>query len=213
MENTITRAQLLFNGPKDAERTLILAHGAGAAMDSDWMNEVTQRLVDRGLQVVRFEFPYMRQRRATGKKRPPDRAPKLLDTWRQVRDLFREHTNLFIGGKSMGGRIASLVADESDVAGLICLGFPFHGAGKGLGERADHLKTIETPTLIIQGTRDPLGSQETVGDFELSPKASFLWLPDGNHGFQPRKKSGHTLEENLDDAADAIERFTTRCSS
>ena len=94
--------------------TLILAHGAGAPMDSDWMTGMAERLAARGLNVLRFEFPYMAQRRLDGGKRPPNQQAKLLDCWREVYAEVRRHVagRLAIGGKSMGGRMASLVADE-----------------------------------------------------------------------------------------------------
>jgi predicted alpha/beta-hydrolase family hydrolase len=116
-----TQPVYLFNGPEDAKRTVALAHGAGAGMDTPFMNAFAEGLADAGLRVARFEFPYMAERRRTGQKRPPDREPVLRDTWLQViTGLGRE--SLVIGGKSMGGRIASLVADEAKVAGLLCLG-------------------------------------------------------------------------------------------
>ena len=114
----------LSDGPADASTTLILAHGAGGAMDAEFMNVVCAGIAAAGVHVLRFEFPYMAQRRATGKKRPPDREPILLDTWREVVRSV-ESDRLFIGGKSMGGRMASMVADELEVAGLTASGTHF----------------------------------------------------------------------------------------
>ena len=113
--------EFLINGPKRAATTIVLAHGAGAGMDAPFMNFFAEGLAERGLRVVRFEFPYMAKSRQTGKKGPPDPLPILRETWLQVIKKFGVE-GLVIGGKSMGGRIASLVADEAGVAGLVCLG-------------------------------------------------------------------------------------------
>lgn len=204
---------LLIDGPDAAPVTIALAHGAGAPMDSDFMAAFAQGLAERGLRCVRFEFPYMHERRMDGKKRPPNRAPVLLETWRAVIDeLGRD--NLVIGGKSMGGRMASMIARELEdesapVKGLVCLGYPFHPPGKP--EKAEgrmaHLTDIQTPTLILQGTRDTFGTAEQVPGFPLSPAIDVHWLEDGDHGFKPRKKSGRTEDQNWQHAIDAIDAF------
>ncbi len=190
-----TGPDLLVDGPTNAPRTVALAHGAGAGMDSPFMEFFAKGLAGRGVRVVRFEFPYMASKRATGKQKPPDREPVLRETWRQVIErLGRE--GLVIGGKSMGGRIASLIADEADIAGLVCLGYPFHPAGKPGRLRVEHLKSIRTPTLIVQGERDPFGGREEVAGYELSPAIRVAWMPDGDHSLKPRKASGRTEREN-----------------
>src|SRR5260370_26567995 len=121
--------KLLFDGPTHASRTIALAHGAGAAMDTPFVSAFAAGLADHGFRVARFEFPYMAIRRETGKKKPPDREPVLRETWLRVVELLGRD-GLIIGGSSMGGRIASLVADEAGAAGLVCLGYPFHPVGK-----------------------------------------------------------------------------------
>jgi predicted alpha/beta-hydrolase family hydrolase len=159
--------ELLFNGSTDASRIIALAHGAGVGMDSPFMDFFAKSLGESGFRVVRFEYPYMAVKRATGKAKPPDREPVLRETWlKVVQKLGRDR--LVIGGKSMGGRIASLVADEAGVAGLVCLGYPFHPVGKLEQLRVEHLATIKTPTLIVQGERDPFGSKEVVAGYKLS---------------------------------------------
>ena len=199
--------ELLFNGPTQASRTIILAHGAGVAMDSEFMDTFSRGLAERDVRVVRFEFPYMSARRKTGKRRPPDREPILRETWLRVIESL-DAEGLVIGGKSMGGRIASLIADEADVAGLVCLGYPFHPSGQPDKLRTEHLGTIRTPTLILQGERDALGNKAEVAGYELSKKIKIHWLPDGDHSFKPRKASGRTLEENWADAIDVVVNFT-----
>jgi uncharacterized protein len=196
----------LFDGPRDASTTVALAHGAGAAMDSPFMEYFAKRLGEHGLRVVRFEFPYMAEHRKTGKKKPPDREPMLRASWMTV--VERLGTNgLVIGGKSMGGRIASLIADDAQVSGLICLGYPFHPVGKPDRLRVDHLRAIQTPTLIVQGERDPFGNREEVGKYTLSAAIRLVWLTDGEHSFKPRKSSGVTEEENFEAAVAEIAAF------
>jgi predicted alpha/beta-hydrolase family hydrolase len=200
--------ELLFDGPADAAQTIALAHGAGAGMDTPFMNAFAQGLASRGFRVARFEFPYMASYRRTGQKKPPDREPLLRATWFQVIELLGRE-RLVIGGESMGGRIASLVADEAKVSGLVCLGYPFHPTAKRNVLRVDHLKELATPTLICQGTRDPFGSREEVTRFNFSKAIRIHWLEDGDHGFKPRKSSGRTEQQNWDEAIAAIAVFVS----
>ena len=198
---------LLRDGPTDADLTIILAHGAGAPMDSSFMNRVAAGLGAKGHAVVRFEFPYMATRRREGGRRPPDRAPVLLDTWRQIIADHGPADRLVIGGKSMGGRMASMIADEMGVAGLLVFGFPFHAPGKPPGERIGHLASIKTPTLIVQGTRDTMGTSDDVAEYALSSKIQLCWIEDGDHSLKPRKKSGISEQESLDAAVHATVTF------
>jgi predicted alpha/beta-hydrolase family hydrolase len=175
-------------------------------MDSPFMGFFAKALSKRGVRVVRFEYPYMAVQRRTGKKKPPDREPVLRETWlKVVEGLGRE--GLVIGGKSMGGRIASLVAEEAGVAGLVCLGYPFHPTGKPDRLRVQHLEALRTPTLILQGDRDPFGSREEVAGYKLSPSVRVAWVDDGDHSFKPRKTSGRTEQQNWEAALAEIGRF------
>jgi len=176
-------------------------------MDSEFMTVISALLAERGIAVIRFEFPYMSQRRKGGSKRPPDRQPILLDTWRQVISQCDEYEKVFLGGKSMGGRMASLIADESEVDGLVCLGYPFHPAKKPEKLRTEHLADLQTPTLIVQGTRDALGNIEEVSEYELSSNIELRWLEDGDHDLKPRVKSGFTQDQHIKSAAEAIASF------
>lgn len=197
---------LLING-EDNQQTIILAHGAGAPMDHYYMEAFAEGLAERGIKVVRFNFPYMEERATTGAKRPPNPAKVLIQTWKDVIADLGGPENLIIGGKSMGGRIASMIADEMGVKGLACLGYPFHPPGKPEKTRTDHLGTLKTPTLICQGTRDALGNKAAVEGYSLSDTIRLHWLEDGDHGFKPRVKSGRTEEENFASAMDAIKKF------
>lgn len=186
--------------------TLILAHGAGAPMDSDFMQAIAEGVAAGGVRVVRFEFPYMAKRREDGKKRGPNGQKILLETWREVAaQVAGEDTStLWIGGKSMGGRMASMVADELGVAGLVCLGYPFHPPGKPEKLRTAHLEALETPALILQGTRDPFGKPDEIEGYDLSDAIAVTFVEDGDHSLKPRKRSGRTLEQNLGEAVAAI---------
>jgi predicted alpha/beta-hydrolase family hydrolase len=200
---------MLHDGPENADTTIVLAHGAGAGMDSASMQAFAEGLAAEGFRVVRFEFPYMHRRRETGKRGGPDRAPVLLDAWTQTIAAVRGSGSgrLIIGGKSMGGRIASMVADESEVDGLVCLGYPFHPPGRPEKLRTAHLADIATPTLIVQGTRDTFGTPDDVAGYDLSDSIRVVWLQDGDHSFKPRKSSGRTEEQNLGEAVAAITEF------
>ena len=200
----------LFDGPDDAPLTIALAHGAGSPMDSPFMAAFARGLAGHGLRVARFEFPYMVRRRDDGRRRPPDRAPVLVDTWLAViAELGPE--NLVIGGKSLGGRIASMVADKAGVAGLVCLGYPFHAPGREADSiRLAHLESLITPTLIVQGTRDTLGNASDVAGYALGPAIGVHWLEDGDHGFKPRKSSGLSEEQSRGEAIQAVAAFASR---
>jgi len=195
----------------NGKNILVLAHGAGAPMDSSFMDIVAGGLANSGIQVVRFEFPYMQQRRLTGKKRPPDRQPVLLECWQEMIGQLGGPENLFIGGKSMGGRMASVLAADLNVRGLVCLGYPFHPVGKPDRLRVEHLYDISVPTLIVQGERDALGNREEVAGYDLPSAFQFDWLPDGDHDFKPRVRSGYTHEQNLERAVAKVVDFIRAC--
>ena len=204
-----TALRLRFDGPARAEHRLVLAHGAGAPMDSPFLETMALELAERGIRVVRFEFPYMRARRI-GKRPPPNRAAVLQETWREVLAKLGSPEGLILGGKSLGGRMASLIADRCGVAGCVCLGYPFHPPAKPDKLRTAHLETLMTPTLIVQGERDPFGPRAEVTGFRLSSSIEFVWLPDGDHSFRPRKRSGITEADNLRAAVQAVASFIQR---
>ena len=176
-------------------------------MQSPFMTTIAIGLAKRGIRVARFEFPYMRASRIEGKRRLPNSAALLMKHWQEVIVSLKAEKKLIIGGKSLGGRIASLVADEARVAGLVCLGYPFHPPGRPDKLRTEHLKTLVTPTLILQGDRDAFGDQSEIGNYNLSNSIRVDWLTDGDHSFKPRKKSGCTESENLTRAVHLISEF------
>ena len=195
----------IVEGPENGP-LFVFAHGAGAGMEHDFMSAVAKGLVEQGIRVVRFNFPYMVKRAEDGKKRPPDRAPKLLEAYEEVITHFTSQP-IVIGGKSMGGRMSSLLADNELVAGIACLGFPFHPPGKPEKYKGEHLANIEKPTLILQGERDTFGKREEFDDFALSEQVKVRFLPDGDHSFKPRKSSGYTEAGNIASTVEQLVAF------
>jgi predicted alpha/beta-hydrolase family hydrolase len=200
-------ASVIVDGPKGAPRTFLFAHGAGAPMDSGFMNVVAKGVAKSGVRVVRFEFPYMQKRRESGKRGAPDSPQVLMQSFRDAIDQFGGGKRLVIGGKSMGGRIASMVADDASVLGLVCLGYPFHPPGRPDKTRTGHLEDLRTPTLILQGTRDSFGGPLDVANYELSPVIRIEWLEDGDHSFKPRARSGRTEADNIREAIAMVAGF------
>ncbi len=191
----------LFDGPAKAAVTLLLAHGAGAPMDSGSMTAAATALAAEGLRVARFEFGYMAARRH-GERRPPPKAETVMPEYIAAIDALKAQGKLIIGGKSMGGRVASMIADEMHaagrIAGLVCLGYPFHPMGKPNQLRTAHLATLACPALIVQGTRDIMGTRDEAAGYELSKAIEMLWLEDGDHDLRPRKAvSGFTAAGHM----------------
>lgn len=199
---------------------LLLAHGAGQEMTSPFFETVTSLIVERGVGVTRFEFAYMAQRRHGGKRRPPPRADVLTAEYLAVVARLREElgpdARLLIGGKSMGGRMASMIADElydaGQISGLVCLGYPFHPPGNPDKLRTDHLEDLTCPALIVQGERDPFGTRADVESYQLSGSIGIKWAVDGDHDLGPRGGKGVSRKDNLKMAADAIAAFAQRGS-
>jgi predicted alpha/beta-hydrolase family hydrolase len=206
---------LLVSGSRKAETTLVLAPGAGAPATSAWMERVAALLSEAGFCVVRFDFGYMRARVETGARKPPPKGEALVGEYEaavaEVRAGLGAGQRMLIGGKSLGGRVASLAAqalyDDGAIAGLVCLGYPFHPPAKPAQLRTAHLKTLSCPTLIVQGERDPFGRPDEVSGYGLSPAIAVHWARDGDHDLAPRRASGATLESNLAEAAAAIVAF------
>lgn len=193
-------------GPRKARHAVVLAHGAGENWDSTFLTYFATGLQSLRVRVIRFAFPYMEERGTTGRRRPPDREPVLRQAWSEVlQQVPQEH--VVIGGKSLGGRIASLIADEHRVDGLVCLGYPFHPTGQPDKLRTEHLAHLQTPTLIIQGEQDPFGSREEVVGYELSSAIRLHWVPDGDHSYHVKRGSERDLDQNLKNALRTFERF------
>ena len=212
---------LLWDRPEGPARaTLALAHGAGAPMDSPFMARIAALLAERGVAVARFEFDYMARRRAEGVKAPPDRAPKLLARFQAVLETLAADAEgpLWVGGKSMGGRMATqLLATPASPAaapaGAVVFGYPFHPPGKPERTRLDHFPDLAGPVLICQGERDPFGKREEVAGYALPAALILHWVFDGDHDLKPRKRSGGDQDSNLVAAADRAAAFISGSAS
>ncbi|WP_192889260.1 alpha/beta fold hydrolase [Vibrio bathopelagicus] len=188
-------SNLIIDG-EDNPVTFVFAHGAGAGMNHEFMQSVAKGLAFKGIRVIRFNFPYMIKRAEDGKRRPPDRAPKLLEAYQEIIEQV-DADKLVIGGKSMGGRMASHLSELDKVAAMACLGFPFHPPGKPEKYKGEHLAELAKPCLILQGERDTFGKREEFVDFDLSDSIRVEFIPDGDHSFKPRKSSGYTEQQNI----------------
>ncbi|MBP1886244.1 alpha/beta family hydrolase [Sinorhizobium mexicanum] len=207
--------KFLFDGPDDAPVTILLAHGAGAPMDSASMTAAAKALADAGFRVARFEFGYMAARRTSEGRKPPPRAETLKPEYETAVAALGATGPLVIGGKSMGGRVASMIADDlhpgGKITGLLCLGYPFHPPAKPEQLRTKHLAELKTPTLICQGTRDEFGTREEVAGYTLSGAVEILWLEDGDHDLKPRKSvSGFSAADHLKTVAETVCAWTGR---
>ncbi|WP_261903056.1 alpha/beta fold hydrolase [Vibrio fortis] len=196
----------LIDGEEHSQYNFVFAHGAGAGMDHEFMQSVAKGLAFKGIRVIRFNFPYMIKRAEDGKRRPPDRAPKLLEAYQEVIEQV-DAQRLVIGGKSMGGRMASHLSEHEKVVGVACLGFPFHPPGKPDKYKGEHLAELSKPCLILQGERDTFGKWEEFPAFDLSDSVSVEFIPDGDHSFKPRKSSGHTEQQNIALAVEKLAKF------
>ncbi|WP_028867577.1 alpha/beta family hydrolase [Psychromonas arctica] len=205
---------LIFDGPEEGP-LFVFSHGAGAPLTSDFMEEVSVGLAEQGIRVARFNFNYMQQRVETASRRPPERAPHLIKQFMEVIQTLNQP--MVIGGKSMGGRMATLLAAQESadllqhVKGIACLGYPFHPQGKPEKLRVEHLAAIKQPVAIIQGTRDKLGGQDEVLSYGLPERFNWLWLEDGDHDFKPRVKSGLTHQQHIQSCIDFLAAYIKDC--
>jgi predicted alpha/beta-hydrolase family hydrolase len=177
---------------ENAAAALVLAHGAGGGQTSSFMVRAAQELAANGITVATFDFPYMAAGRGV-----PDKAPVLEASWREAIAEARGRQEfaglpLFIGGKSMGGRIASHVASAgvADIAGLIFFGYPLHPPGRPEQRRDTHLPAIAEPMLFVQGSRDQFGSSDEIRALlpRLNPRTRLVEIADGDHSFKTRTK-------------------------
>lgn len=199
--------------------TLLLAHGAGAAMDSGFMNRFAGHAAAAGLAVARFEFAYMAARRAGGPKRPPPKADQLIGEYQtSLQDVLKSVEGpVLVGGKSMGGRVAAMLTAGSSlpkrVSGVVCLGYPFHPQGKPEDWRMAPLEGARRPVLIAQGDRDGFGTAAELAEVTLPAHVELVWLEDGNHDLAPRGASPATWDGNLALAAKAAADFARRLAA
>lgn len=214
VHGTIVETQLndlLVDKPVEVKARLLFGHGAGAGMRSDFMTQMAAALCSQGIEVVRFEFPYMQARRLTGKKTFPDKTDVLLQRWQALIDVYADDSMpLFIGGKSMGGRMASMWAAQNSggqCLGVICFGYPFHPVGKPDLLRVQHLFDMPQPTLIVQGCRDKLGSRDEVAQYHLPQSVRITWVETGDHDLKPLRRSGVSHAQSIQQIAVECRNF------
>ena len=210
---------MIIEKASQAKAICILAHGAGAPMDSTFMTRMSSALVAQGIHVVRFEFAYMAQRRTGGSKRPPPKMPILVDEFARVCAEVLSMPDiselpLYIGGKSMGCRVATLLGASmllpSDIQGVICFGYPFHPVKQPEKTRIDHLPAVSVPLVVVQGTRDALGNPDDTQQYTLPPHLQMDWLATADHDFVPLKRSGTTQAQCIEQAARIASDFIDR---
>ncbi|HEV7525171.1 MAG TPA: alpha/beta family hydrolase [Acidimicrobiia bacterium] len=201
-----------YQGPKrGADRAVLLAHGAGADMHAATLTTVADALAAAKVPSLRFNFPY----KAAG-RRAPDRPPVLEAAVHEAAaELARRtklpHERLVLGGRSMGGRICSMVAPDTGALGLVLLGYPLHPPGRATQLRVEHFARLRMPALFVSGTRDSFGTPAELKRHtkKLKGPVSFHWVETGDHGFKPLKSSGLTVDAVLADVAAAVVDFVT----
>lgn len=209
----ITLASHKYDHVENAKALVILAHGAGADMEHEYMTDLVNLMNAQQLSVLRFNFPYMDKRKIDGKRRPPDRMPKLIVCYKSILASIDSPLPIYIAGKSMGGRVAATIASDKElmtkhqVEGVICLGYPFHPAKKPEKLRLTPLQETQLPVLILQGQRDALGNENEISTYQLSSKCQLHFFIDGDHDLKPRVKSGYTLAEHKHSAVLKIQGF------
>jgi predicted alpha/beta-hydrolase family hydrolase len=202
-----------LNKAEDAKALVIFAHGAGADMEHEYLEELVRLMNAQQLSVLRFNFPFMDKRKLDGKRRPPDRMPALIDCYQSLIANFTTNLPIYIGGKSMGGRVAATLAGDEilmtthQIQGVICLGYPFHPAKKPEKLRLAPLQDTQLPVLILQGDRDTLGSKIEINKYTISSQCQLHFFNDGDHDLKPRVKSGYTLIQHQSVAVNKMRNF------
>jgi uncharacterized protein len=199
--------------PKGASTMLVLAHGAGAGMRHKFMEQVAEKLADRGVATFRYQFPYMEKR-----MKRPDSESVLTDCVRAAVATAKKYADalpLFAGGKSMGGRMTSLAAAKAPldgVCGLIYFGFPLHAAGKPSADRGHHLFEIQSPMLFLQGSRDALADLKLLKPLcaRLGKQVELFVVDGGDHSFHLLKSAGRSDDQALDEAALKVGSWISR---
>jgi len=212
----------LTNNVANPVAQVIFAHGAGADMSHEFMTQITGLFNNANINVLRFNFPFMDKRIELGKRYPPDRMPKLLECYQSIINDFitsnfissnnvEKKLPLFIGGKSMGSRVAATLAGDNEISkvidGVFCLGYPFHPTKKPEKLRLTPLQNTLKPIVVVQGERDTLGSQVEILDYKVSNLCHCVFLVDGDHSLKPRVKSGFTHQQHMAQAVDIITTF------
>ena len=211
-KTSITSSWLI---PKDYRQALVIAHGAGQGMNSPLISALHEGIAEHGILTVKFNFPYLEQGR-----KAPDRPPVLIAAWQAVIDTVTERTglprhHLFLSGKSMGGRYASLlVSEHPGFGGLILFGYPLHPAGKQEQLRYQHLSAIDSPMLFFQGTRDSLCKLDRLQSVlaVLTPQPDLHIIEGGDHSFKTLKSLNRSERSVWDEIVQTSTEWINRHS-
>jgi predicted alpha/beta-hydrolase family hydrolase len=209
---SVDKPSITENFVDSPKALFIFAHGAGADKSHAFMENIALKLNRYKINVVRFNFPYMDKRLIDGKKYPPNRMPVLLPCYQGVVDqyvsMFGGELPLFIGGKSMGGRVAATLAStEKNICGVVCIGYPFHPQKKPEKLRLEPLQETIQPILILQGDRDALGNEQEISEYSMSALCELHFFEDGDHDLKPRVKSGFTHQKHIEKSIQHIVKF------
>ncbi len=196
--------EFIIDRPAQPVARLLLAHGAGTGSNSGFMQMLAQQLCAEQIEVWRFNFAYMQRFMATGKRNLPDRMPVLLAGYEAALAQCPTDLPLFIAGKSMGGRVASMLGEHSKVRAVFAFGYPFHAPKKNQW-RTEHFSSLNRPLYILQGGRDAFGNRQELENMTW-PEVRLYWLPDADHDFKPRVKSGLTQQDLITQAAQYCRR-------
>ncbi|MGY4877273.1 alpha/beta fold hydrolase [Vreelandella aquamarina] len=188
---------------------LLFAHGAGSGQDSFFMRQFATEVAEYGIQLMTLDFAYMRKMNIEERRRPPPKVERLVDELAYWYGLIaaEKDSPLWIGGKSMGGRVASMLAAQQHVAGVIITGYPFHPPRSPDRLRLAHWSAVSAPSLILQGERDPFGRPHEVETYVLPGNVQVEWLPSGDHDLKPLRSSGLDQCELIRQAAQEAARF------
>ena len=196
--------EFIKDKPAQPKARLLLAHGAGAGAGSDFMCQLAAQLLQHNVEVWRFNFAYMQRFIDTGKRSLPDKLPLLQQQFSQLVEQCPDDLPLFIGGKSMGARVASQLSANSWVNAIFAFGYPFHPPKKQ-SWRTEHFAALACPLFIAQGERDAFGTKTELAAMQW-PKVALHWLTDGDHDFKPRVKSGLTQQQLIAQAVQFCSR-------
>lgn len=186
---------------------MLLAHGAGAPANSDWMHAMAEALCEQQIDVWRFNFAYMQRFCDSGKRSLPEKMPKLCQEYETALSLCPDDLPLIVAGESMGGRVASMLSESAKVNAVCAFGYPFHAPRKEQWRTA-HFDELTTPFWIFQGERDPFGNRQELAASQW-PRVQIFWLQDGDHDFKPRVRSGFNQQQLMLNAAVQCRRQIT----
>ena len=198
------------DGPGNAAAVLVLGHGTRGSIDDPPLGPVAIALSELGIDVVRFEFPFLVGEDSSGEDSSgaTESDAVLAECFEAVVRGLKHPGTLFVGGYSLGARMATTIAERVGAGGVCCISYPFHPVGEPLRREAVALlRQCASPVLIVQGSRDAFGNREQVRGYDLSSKVELEWLPDANHGLIPRQRSGFTLEQHMATTVRHIEHF------